>query len=285
MSTAENKALAGRTALITGGSRGIGAAIALRFAEAGANVSLLATSGRPRPNRLPGTVYSVAEQVTEAGGNALAVVGDIRKDDDVEAAVARTVEAFGGLDIVVNNAAAFDTTATSAIAMKKYDLVHAINARGSFLVSRTALPHLEKSAAGHILTISPPIVLSGQWLGPHLAYTASKYAASLNTLGLAAELADSGIAANSLWPRTSVGTEGIRMILGEEIAGKRSRTPAVMADAALAIVSRDPRSFTGRLVTDEEVLRSEGVTDFSRYRLDGQESDLQLSFFLPEITK
>ncbi|GAB2964573.1 SDR family oxidoreductase [Amycolatopsis acidiphila] len=285
MSTAEHEPLAGRTALITGGSRGIGAAIALRFAAAGANVSLLATSGQPRPNRLPGTVYSVAGQVTEAGGKALGVVGDIRKDEDVEAAVARTVEEFGGLDIVVNNAAAFDTTPTSAIAMKKYDLVHAINARGSFLVSRTALPHLERSVAGHILTISPPLVLSGQWLGPHLAYTASKYAASLNTLGLAAELADRGVAANSLWPRTAVGTEGIRVILGEEVAGKRSRTPAVMADAALAIVSRDPRSFTGQLVTDEEVLRSEGVTDFSRYRLDGEESDLELSFFLPETTK
>jgi NAD(P)-dependent dehydrogenase (short-subunit alcohol dehydrogenase family) len=277
----ENGELTGRTALITGGSRGIGAAIALRLAAAGANVAVLGTSGEERPKRLPGTVFSVAEQVEQAGGSALGLVADLRRDEDVETAVARTVEAFGGLDIVVNNAAAFDVTPTSAISMKRYDLLHAVNARGSFLVSRTALPHLEKSPAAHILSVSPPLTLAPRWLGAHLAYTSSKYAVSLTTLGLAAELADRGIAANSIWPRTAVATEAIRMILGEEVAGRRARRPSIMADAAFAVVRRDPRACTGNLFLDEDVLREDGVTDFSGYAVT-EDSDLELSFFLPE---
>jgi NAD(P)-dependent dehydrogenase (short-subunit alcohol dehydrogenase family) len=277
----ENGELTGRTALITGGSRGIGAAVALRLAAAGANVAVLGTSGEERPKRLPGTVFSVAEQVEQAGGKALGLVADLRRDEDVETAVARTVETFGGLDIVVNNAAAFDVTPTSAISMKRYDLLHAVNARGSFLVSRTALPHLEKSPAAHILSVSPPLTLAPRWLGAHLAYTSSKYAVSLTTLGLAAELADRGIAANSIWPRTAVATEAIRMILGEEVAGRRARRPSIMADAALAVVRRDPRVCTGNLYLDEDVLREDGVTDFSGYAVT-EDSDLELSFFLPE---
>jgi NAD(P)-dependent dehydrogenase (short-subunit alcohol dehydrogenase family) len=223
----------------------------------------------------------VAEQVEQAGGKALGLVADLRRDEDVETAVARTVETFGGLDIVVNNAAAFDVTPTSAISMKRYDLLHAVNARGSFLVSRTALPHLEKSPAAHILSVSPPLTLAPRWLGAHLAYTSSKYAVSLTTLGLAAELADRGIAANSIWPRTAVATEAIRMILGEEVAGRRARRPSIMADAALAVVRRDPRVCTGNLYLDEDVLREDGVTDFSGYAVT-EDSDLELSFFLPE---
>ena len=272
--------LTGRTALITGASRGIGAAIALRFAAEGACVALLATTAQPKA-RIPGTVHSVAEQVERAGGRALPIVGDLRRDEDVERAVAETVATFGGLDLVVNNAAAFDTTPTSRITMKRYDLLQAVNARGSFLVSRTALPHLEKSPAAHILSISPPLTLDPRWTGAHLAYTASKYAVSLMTLGLAAELRDSGIAANSLWPSTAVATEGIRVVLGEEVAARQARRVEVMSDAALAIVRQDPREYTGRLVTDADVLSAEGV-DLSRYRLGEDESQLQPSFFLPE---
>jgi NAD(P)-dependent dehydrogenase (short-subunit alcohol dehydrogenase family) len=277
--------LAGRTAFVTGASRGIGAAIAARLAAAGADLALFATSADESPGRLPGTVHSVARAVEAAGGRALALVGDIRRDEDVEAAVARAAEHFGGLDIVVNNAAAFDTTPTSRITMKRYDLLHAVNARGTFLLSRAALPHLERSAAGHILSISPPLTLEPRWLGAHLAYTSSKYAVSMTTLGLAAELADRGIAANSLWPRTAIATEGIRVILGEEIAGRRARRPELMADAALAIVRRDPRACTGQLLIDEEVLRAEGVTDLTPYLLPGGDgADLETSFFLPEET-
>ncbi|SHN16317.1 SDR family oxidoreductase [Cryptosporangium aurantiacum] len=272
--------LAGRTALVTGASRGIGAAIALRFAAEGANVALLATTAQPKA-RIPGTVFSVAGQIEQAGGHVLPVVGDLRRDEDVERAVAETVATFGGLDLVVNNAAAFDTTPTSRITMKRYDLLQAVNARGSFLVSRTALPHLEKSPAAHVLSISPPLTLDPRWTGAHLAYTASKYAVSLMTLGLAAELRDAGIAANSLWPSTAVATEGIRVMLGEEVAGRQARRVEVMSDAALAIVRRDPREYTGRLVTDAEVLGAEGV-DLARYSLSDDESQLQPSFFLPE---
>ena len=275
--------LAGRTAFVTGASRGIGAAIAGRLAAAGANVAVFAVA-EGSSSRLPGTVHSVAAGIAAAGGAALALEGDLRSDADVEAAIARTVEEFGGLDIVVNNAAAFDTTPTSAISMKRYDLLHAVNARGTFLVSRTALPHLEKSDAAHLVSISPPLTLDPRWLGAHLAYTASKYAVSLTTLGLAAELADRGIAANSVWPSTAIATEGIRVILGEETAARRARRPEVVADAVLAIVRRDPRTCTGRLLTDVEVLREEGVTDLSGYLMGDDEGELEASFFLPEAT-
>jgi citronellol/citronellal dehydrogenase len=274
---AADRELAGRTALITGGVRGIGAAIAARLATAGANVALFDKAAEPQA----GSGSTATERVEAAGGRALTIVGDLRRDEDVESAVARTVAEFGGLDIVVNNAAAFDTTPTAAISMKRYDLLHAVNTRGSFLVSRTTLPHLEKSPAAHILSVSPPLTLDPSWLGAHLAYTASRYAVSLATLGLAHELAERGIAANSLWPSTSIGTEAIRVILGEDVAARRSRRPEVMADAAFAILRRDPRSCTGNLFTDEEVLRSEDVTDFAPYRLGDSDDELEASWFLP----
>ena len=273
--------LSGRTAVITGASRGIGAAIARALAEAGANVVLFAKSSAASPGRLPGSVDEVAAGIREAGGQAMAYAGDLRSDDDVESVVAAAVAEFGGLDIVVNNAAAFDTTPTAGISMKRYDLLHQINTRGAFALTRAALPHLQQSDHAHVLTISPPLTLEPRWLGAHTAYTTAKYAMSLMTLGLAAEFAESPIAANSLWPSASVATEAIRTILGEEVADSHSRSPRVMADAALRIVTRDPRSFTGRLVTDEQVLSEAGV-DLSGYLLGGAESDLSPSWFLPE---
>lgn len=273
--------LSGRTAVITGASRGIGAAIARALAEAGANVVLFAKSSAASPGRLPGSVDEVAARIREAGGQAMAYAGDLRSDDDVESVVAAAVAEFGGLDIVVNNAAAFDTTPTAGISMKRYDLLHQINTRGAFALTRAALPHLQQSDHAHVLTISPPLTLEPRWLGAHTAYTTAKYAMSLMTLGLAAEFAESPIAANSLWPSASVATEAIRTILGEEVADSHSRSPRVMADAALRIVTRDPRSFTGRLVTDEQVLSEVGV-DLSGYLLGGAESDLSPSWFLPE---
>ena len=269
------------TAVITGASRGIGAAIARALAEAGANVVLFAKSSAASPGRLPGSVDEVAAGIREAGGQAMAYAGDLRSDDDVESVVAAAVAEFGGLDIVVNNAAAFDTTPTAGISMKRYDLLHQINTRGAFALTRAALPHLQQSDHAHVLTISPPLTLEPRWLGAHTAYTTAKYAMSLMTLGLAAEFAESPIAANSLWPSASVATEAIRTILGEEVADSHSRSPRVMADAALRIVTRDPRSFTGRLVTDEQVLSEAGV-DLSGYLLGGAESDLSPSWFLPE---
>ncbi|MCK0516736.1 SDR family oxidoreductase [Williamsia sp. DF01-3] len=271
--------LSGKTAFITGASRGIGAAIGRAFAESGAAVVLFAKSGSAHAS-LPGTVYSVAEGIENTGGRALAIPGDLRNDTDVESAIAKTVEVFGGLDIVVNNAAAFDTTPTSRVTMKRYDLLQAINARGSFSVSRAAIPHLTASSAGHILSISPPLDLDPKWLGAHLAYTTSKYAVSLATLGLAAELADSGVAANSLWPATAIATEAIRSILGEEVAEQQSRSVDIMADAALAIVGRKPGDCSGNLFTDEQALAAVGVTDLTQYRIGA--GNLSRSYFVPE---
>lgn len=208
-------------------------------------------------------------------------MGDLRSDEDIESAIATAVAEFGGIDMVVNNAAAFDTTPTAEISMKRYDLLNQINARGAFLLTRTALPHLQRSEHAHVLTISPPLTIEPRWLGPHTAYTVSKYAMSLMTLGLAAELAEVPIAANSLWPSVSVATEAIRTVLGEEKAASRSRSPEVMADAALEILSRSPDDYSGNLVTDVEVLRSAGVENFSKYLVGGAEEDLFPSWFLP----
>jgi citronellol/citronellal dehydrogenase len=271
--------LAGKTLIMSGGSRGIGLAIALRAARDGANVALLAKTAQPHP-KLEGTVFSAAEQIGAAGGRALPVVGDVRDDASVADAVAKTVEAFGGIDIVVNNASAIDLSPTDQLAMKKYDLMQDVNARGTFLLSKSALPHLEKSGNGHILTLSPPLNLNPRWAGAHLGYTIAKYGMSLCTLGLAEELKDRGIAANSLWPRTTIATAAIRNLLGGDEAMARCRSVEIMADAAHAILTSDSRTATGNFYIDDEVLAAAGVTDFSPYRLGETDDSLDTDLFL-----
>jgi citronellol/citronellal dehydrogenase len=271
------RSLSGRTIIMSGGSRGIGLAIAVRAAQDGANVALLAKTERPHP-KLEGTIHTAAAAIEEAGGQALPIVGDVRDEALVADAVARTVERFGGIDIVVNNASAIDLSTTPDLPMKKYDLMQDINTRGSFLLAKTALPHLEQSDAAHILTLSPPLNLNPQWAGKHLGYTIAKYGMSLVTLGLAEELKDRGIAANSLWPRTTIATAAVRNLLGGEEVVARSRTPEIMADAAHEVLTRDPSQCTGHFFIDDEVLAEAGVTDFSRY--GGPVETLERDIFL-----
>lgn len=272
-------ALAGKTLIISGGSRGIGEAIALCAAADGANVAMIAKTAEPHP-KLPGTVYTATQAVEQAGGKGLPIVGDIRDDDAVEAAVSKTVEQFGGIDIVVNNASAIDLTSTSSIDMKRYDLMQDINTRGSFLLSKAALPHLQRATNPHVLTLSPPISVDPKWFGSTgVAYTIAKFGMSLVTLGLSEEHRADGIAANSLWPRTTIDTAAIRNVVGAELAN-RSRTPQIMADAAHAILSRPSAQATGQFFIDDEVLAAEGVTDFSGYRIGEREEDLELDFWV-----
>ena len=275
--TDSTRSLAGRTIIMSGGSRGIGLAIALRAARDGANIAMLAKTDTPHP-KLEGTVHTAAAEIEEAGGKALAVVGDVRDENSVQEAVDKTVEAFGGIDIVVNNASAIDLSPTSQLEMKKYDLMQDINTRGSFLLSKTALPHLEKSEAAHILTLSPPLNLNPKWAGSFLGYTIAKYGMSLVTLGLAEELKGQGIAANSLWPRTTIATAAVANLLGGQEMVARSRTPKIMADSAHAILTRDPRECTGNFFIDDEVLAEEGITDLSPY--GGPLEDLEIDIFL-----
>ena len=274
--------LAGLTMLMSGGSRGIGLAIATRAAQDGANVVLLAKTAEPHP-RLEGTVHTAAAQIQAAGGQALAVVGDVRNDDDVTRAVAAAVDRFGGLDIVVNNASALDLRPTREIDMKKYDLMQDINARGTFLLSKAAIPHLEGSSHAHVLTLSPPLDLRPKWAGSYLAYTMAKYGMSLVTLGLAEELRDAGIAVNSLWPRTTIATAAVANLLGGERTVASSRTTAIMSDAAHAVLVRDPRTCTGQFFLDEEVLAQEGVTDLDRYRAVPGCGPLETDLFLDPL--
>ncbi|AKU15396.1 SDR family oxidoreductase [Luteipulveratus mongoliensis] len=258
------KSLQGRTILMSGGSRGIGLAIALRAARDGANVAILAKTDQPHP-KLEGTIHTAADEIRKAGGQALPVLGDVRNDEQVQAAVDQTVAEFGGIDIVVNNASAIDLSKTPDLAMKKYDLMQDINCRGSFLLSKTALPHLQKSSNAHILTLSPPLNLDPKWAGGHLGYTIAKYGMSLTTLGLAEELKDRGISVNSLWPRTMIATAAVLNLLGGEQVMATSRKPEIVADAAYAILTKPPREVTGQFLIDDEVLAAEGVTDLSSY--------------------
>lgn len=271
--------LTGRTIIMSGGSRGIGLAIALRVAQDGANVVLMAKTDTAHP-RLEGTVHTAAKQIEAAGGKALAMVGDVRRDEDVHAAVDSAVDRFGGIDIVVNNASALDLSPTAAIEMKKYDLMQDINARGTFLLSKTAMPHLVRSDHAHVLTLSPPLDMRPKWAGAYLAYTMAKYGMSLVTLGLAEELREAGVGVNSLWPRTTIATAAITNLLGGKEALRQARTTRIMSDSAHAILSRDPRSCTGNFFIDEDVLRDEGITDLEQYRAVPGNGPLEADLFL-----
>lgn len=258
------RSLAGRTILMSGGSRGIGLAIAVRAAADGANVAILAKTDQPHP-KLEGTVHTAAEQIREAGGRALAIVGDVREDADIERAVSATVEEFGGIDIVVNNASAIDLSRTLELDPKRYDLMQDINVRGTFLLSRAAVPHLRDSDNAHILSLSPPLSLDPKWLGAHTGYTLAKYGMTIATLGLAAEFAEEQIAANTLWPKTTIATAAIANLPGGDRLMAASRTPAIYADAAYEIITRPAGEFTGRSLLVEDVLAEAGITDLAGY--------------------
>ena len=257
--------LSGKTLFITGASRGIGLAIALRAARDGANVVIAAKSAVANP-KLPGTIHTAAAAVEEAGGKGLAIQCDIRDEANVEAAVAATVERFGGIDILVNNASAIWLQGIANTPMKRFDLMQQVNARGTFLCIQKCLPHLLKANNPHVLSLAPPPTLDPKWWGPHTAYTLAKMGMSFVTLGLAAELAGDGIAVNALWPRTVIATDALNMIPGVEIP--RCRTPEIVADAAHAILVRPARGFTGNFLIDDDVLREAGVSDFSDYAID-----------------
>jgi citronellol/citronellal dehydrogenase len=254
----------GKTVFITGASRGIGKAIALKLAKDGANIVVAAKSVEENP-KLGGTIYSAAEEIEAAGGKALAVVCDIRNEEQIIDAVNKAVERFGGIDILINNASAISLTTTEATESKRFDLMHDINVRGTFLVSKHCIPHLRKGSNPHILNLSPPINMDPKWLGNHLAYTMSKYNMSMMAIGLAEELKPMRIAANALWPRTTIATAAVMNLLGGQMLINMSRTPEIIADAAYAILKRPSSTCTGNLYLDEDVLAEEGVTDLSGY--------------------
>jgi citronellol/citronellal dehydrogenase len=269
--------LNGRTIFMSGGSRGIGLAIALRAARDGARVALMAKTAEPHP-KLPGTVFTAAEEIEAAGGAALPIVGDIRDAAAVDAAVAQAAERFGGIDIVVNNASAINLAPMRDLEVKRFDLMQTINARGTFVVTRACLPHLRESGHAHVLTLSPPLSTDRRWLGFHSAYTLSKMGMTMITLGVAADEAEAGIAANCLWPRTIIATAAVQNLLGGDEAMARSRQPEILADAAHAILVREPRLCSGNAFIDDEVLAEAGVTDLGGYAAEGAE--LQLDIFV-----
>jgi len=270
-----------KTLFITGASRGIGKAIALRAARDGARIVIAAKTEIPH-DRLPGTIYTAAEEIEAAGGQALPLAVDIRYEDRVSAAVAQAVDQFGGIDILVNNASAIQLTNTPDTSMKRFDLMHQVNTRGTFLCSQTCLPHLRRASNPHILMISPPLNMQSRWFAPHVAYTMAKYGMSMCVLGMAEEFRPSGIAVNALWPRTAIATAAVRNLLGGDDSIAHSRKPDIMADAAYAILRRDSRSATGGFHIDEDVLREEGISDLRVYQVQPEmgADDLLPDFFL-----
>jgi citronellol/citronellal dehydrogenase len=270
--------LAGKTLFVSGASRGIGLAIALRAARDGANVVVAAKTVEPHP-KLPGTIYTAAAEIEAAGGHALAVQCDVRSEDDIARAVAAGAERFGGIDIVVNNASAIRLGGLAQVDAKAFDLMTSIGPRATYLVTRAALPHLERASNAHILTLSPPIALASKWVGDAPAYTFKKYGMTLLTLGFAAEFRERGIAANTLWPRTVIATAAVQNLLGGDAVIRASRTPAIVADAAYAILTSDARATSGNTYIDEDVLRANGVTDLSTYAVDPS-TPLGLDIFL-----
>jgi citronellol/citronellal dehydrogenase len=271
--------LAGKTLFITGASRGIGLAIALRAARDGANIAIAAKTTAPHP-KLAGTIHSAAADIEAAGGRALPIACDVREEAQVKAAIDETVGRFGVLDIVVNNASAISLTKVADTEMRRFDLMHAVNARGAFMVSKYALPHLARAANPHILMLSPPLDLRERWFAPHTAYSIAKYGMSLVVLGLAGELREQGVAVNALWPRTTIATAAIENLLGGKEMMRRSRRPAILADAACLIFEKPARDFTGHFLIDDTFLAGEGVTDFEQYRVD-RTAPLNPDFFVP----
>ncbi|MAL78380.1 MAG: short chain dehydrogenase [Sneathiella sp.] len=272
--------LAGKTLFITGASRGIGLAIGKRAAADGANVVIAAKTDKPH-KKLSGTIHSAAAEIEAAGGRALPLVVDVREEAVVEAAMAEAARVFGGIDILVNNASAISLTGTLETPMKRYDLMHQINVRGTYLCSQKAIPYLKKSDNPHVLNLSPPLNFEAHWFSPHVAYSMAKYGMSLCVLGMADEFKKAGIAFNALWPRTAIATAAIDMIGGGADIRKRCRKVEIMADAAHVILTRTAREFTGNFCIDDEVLREAGVTDFAKYRHEGvDEADLLPDFFV-----
>ncbi len=271
-----------KTLFITGASRGIGKAIGMRAARDGANVVVTGKTIAPHP-KLPGTIYSAAEDIERAGGRALAVAMDVRDDAQVDAAIEQAVARFGGIDVLVNNASAIALTGTLATPIKRFDLMHQVNMRGTFLCTQKAVPHLRRSINPHVLNLAPPLdsTLDARWFAPHLAYTMAKYGMSLCVLGMAEEFRADGIAVNALWPRTAIDTDAISLITGEETRRTRTRRVEIVADAAYIILTRPSREYTGRFLIDDEVLREAGVTDLSQYLQSGaREADLMPDFFV-----
>jgi citronellol/citronellal dehydrogenase len=270
--------LQGKTIFITGASRGIGKAIGLRAARDGANIVVAAKTTEPHP-KLDGTVYTAVKELEAAGGKALACITDIRFEEQVQAAVDKAVQTFGGIDILVNNASAINISGTLDTPMKRYDLMHGINTRGTFLTSKLCLPHLLKAANPHILNISPPLNMQPHWFADHVAYTMAKFGMSMCVLGMAEEFKEKGVAVNALWPRTVIATAAVQNLLGGNEVIRRCRKPEIMADAAHAILTRSSREFTGNFAIDEDILRSAGVTNFDPYAVEpGQE--LQVDIFV-----
>lgn len=253
-----------KTLFITGASRGIGLALALRAAQDGANIAIAAKTTEPHP-RLPGTIFTAAAEIEKAGGKALPLVVDIRFEAQIQAAVAKTADTFGGIDILVNNASAIFLAGTLGTPMKRFDLMHQVNARGTYACSQACIPYLKKAANPHILNLSPPLNMDPRWFGPHVAYTMAKYGMSMCVLGMSHELRSDGIAVNALWPRTPIDTSAVRNLLGGEAVVRGSRKPEILADAAHEILTRDSRTCTGNFFIDESVLREAGVTDFEPY--------------------
>jgi citronellol/citronellal dehydrogenase len=272
--------LAGKTLFITGASRGIGLAIALAAARQGANIAVAAKTAEPHA-KLPGTIHTAAQEIVDAGGKALALTVDVRDEASVQTAMDQTVASFGGIDIVVNNASAINLTKVADTDMRRFDLMHQVNARGTFLVSKTALPHLAKAANPHILMLSPPLDMKEKWFAPYTGYAMAKFGMSLVVLGLAGELRGKGIAVNALWPRTTIATSAIKNLLGGDEIMRMSRTPDIIADAACRIFEKPAKSFTGQFLIDDTFLAAEGVSDFDQYRVDPTQA-LAPDFFVPE---
>ena len=272
--------LAGKTLFITGASRGIGKAIALRAARDGANVAIAAKTAEPHP-KLEGTIYTAAEEIEQAGGKALPLIVDVREEESVAAALAKTAETFGGIDIVINNASAINLSNTEKLDMKRYDLMNSVNARGTFMTTKLALPYLKESENGHVIMLSPPLDMQTKWFANHVGYSIAKFGMSMCVLGFAGEFKRHGVAVNALWPRTTIATAAVGNLLGGDAMMRASRKPEILADAAHMILNKDAREFTGNFIIDDTFMAAEGVTDFDQYRVDGTVA-LMPDFFVPD---